>query len=331
MSKPSILNIRPENEGSTASKKSNLHARNKQRERYDFELLIKCCPELAEFVIENKYGDETIDFLVPAAVKALNKALLFHNYELSYWDIPEDHLCPPIPGRADYIHHVADVLARFNFGKIPRGEKVKCLDVGVGANCVYPIIGNGEYGWSFIGSDVDEVAIASANKIVESNHKLKGKIECRLQTDSSNTFKGILKTDERIDLAICNPPFHVSPDEPKVETTRKPGRMKKKNTSKAKFDLEATDSEQWTNGSEKAFILNMVDESVTYAKSCFWFSTLVTKRSTLKHIYKALDNLEAKDCKTIPMGLGTKSSRIVAWTFLNGREGKKWAAERWGE
>ncbi len=44
------------------AKKERLHTRNKHRERYDFKLLINSCPELAQYVTENKYGDETIDF-----------------------------------------------------------------------------------------------------------------------------------------------------------------------------------------------------------------------------------------------------------------------------
>jgi len=87
--------------------KSRLHPRNKHRERYDFKLLIESSPELAQFVKMNIYNDESIDFFNPDAVKALNKALLKYFYDIENWDIPEGYLCPPIPGRADYIHHIA--------------------------------------------------------------------------------------------------------------------------------------------------------------------------------------------------------------------------------
>ena len=135
----------------------NLH--NKHRERYDFKVLIEACPELENFVAPNAYNDDSIDFANPDAVKMLNKALLKQYYDIENWDIPADYLCPPIPGRADYIHHIADLLCSNNYGKIPTGSKIKCLDIGVGANCVYPIIGNKEYGWSFIGSEIDTTAI----------------------------------------------------------------------------------------------------------------------------------------------------------------------------
>ena len=156
--------------------KTKLHPRNKHRERYDFKLLIETCPALAQYVRLNEYDDESIDFFNPEAVKMLNMALLKHYYDIEYWDIPANYLCPPIPGRADYIHHIADLLAYENNGIIPRGNKIKSLDIGVGANCVYPIIGNKEYGWSFVGSDIDTTAIDNASQIIEKNPTLKEKI-----------------------------------------------------------------------------------------------------------------------------------------------------------
>ena len=98
--------------------KLKLHPRNKNRERYDFKQLIESSPELAPFVKPNTHGDESIDFSDPQAVKVLNKSLLLHHYGISNWDIPESYVCPPIPARADYIHHMADFLCRNNYGKI---------------------------------------------------------------------------------------------------------------------------------------------------------------------------------------------------------------------
>ena len=102
------------------AEKSKLHPRTKHRGRYDFTKLIVGCPELAEFVKPNNYGDESVDFSDPQAVKTLNKALLKFFYDVSFWEIPSNYLCPPIPGRADYIHYVADLLATGNGGEIAR-------------------------------------------------------------------------------------------------------------------------------------------------------------------------------------------------------------------
>ncbi|MCE9540237.1 MAG: RlmF-related methyltransferase, partial [Bacteroidetes bacterium] len=146
--------------------KSDLHPRNRHRFRYDFDQLSQCCPELKVFISINKYNNQSIDFSDPVAVKTLNKALLKHFYNISNWDIPANYLCPPIPGRADYIHYMADLLNACNNGTLPPGKSVNVIDIGVGANCVYPIIGHKEYGWHFVGSDIDPIAIRSANQII---------------------------------------------------------------------------------------------------------------------------------------------------------------------
>ncbi|MCO6561362.1 MAG: RlmF-related methyltransferase, partial [Gilliamella sp.] len=125
----------------TPLKKLQLHCRNKHQNGYDFTKLIKILPELSRYVNQNSYGNLSIDFADPMAVKQLNKALLLNDYQINYWDIPDGFLCPPIPGRSDYIHYLADLLAQDNQNSIPTGKQIRVLDIGVGANVIYPIIG----------------------------------------------------------------------------------------------------------------------------------------------------------------------------------------------
>ena len=313
--------------------KSGLHARNKHRERYDFKQLIVSYPALGQYVKLNNYQDESIDFFNPEAVKILNKALLKHYYQIDYWDIPKHYLCPPIPGRADYIHHIADLLGSRNTAskenKIPRGNKIKCLDIGVGANCVYPIIGNKEYGWSFVGTDIDPVAIASANKIVQMNPALHGQIACRLQPNSKDIFKGIIQKDERFDLTICNPPFHASSAEAQTGTLRKLRNLKQKKITTPILNFGGQHNELWCEGGEERFIANIINQSKDFSGSCYWFSTLVSKQAHLQNIYKAIKTAEAVATETISMSQGNKASRIVAWTFLTPDQQKEWMHTRW--
>ena len=88
-----------------------LHPRNRHSGRYDFPKLIAACPELGEYVILNPYGKQSIDFANPDAVRVFNRALLRQFYGIQHWDIPAGYLCPPVPGRADYLHGLADLLA----------------------------------------------------------------------------------------------------------------------------------------------------------------------------------------------------------------------------
>ncbi|MFZ4520965.1 MAG: 23S rRNA (adenine(1618)-N(6))-methyltransferase RlmF [Bacteroidales bacterium] len=311
--------------------KTRLHSRNKHRERYDFSKLTLSCPELAPFVRLNMFEDESIDFADPAAVKMLNRALLIHFYGIANWDIPDGFLCPPIPGRADYLHHVADLLGSKNFGVIPRGGKIKCFDIGVGANCIYPILGNIEYGWSFIGSDIDPLAIESASKIVGLNPVLADKIEFRIQKQPNDIFFGILQKEEVIDLSVCNPPFHASAEEAKSGALLKQNNLSPGKSGEPVLNFGGQHGELWCKGGEGKFVQDMVRQSKFFAKSCFWFTTLISKQSHLKGVYDALSKEQAMEVKTIPMGQGNKSSRMVAWTFLTREEQSEWRNTRWME
>ena len=309
--------------------KTRLHIRNKNRERYDLEALKVAEPALADHIKPNKYGAESVDFSNPLAVKLLNKALLNHYYGIKNWDFPDENLCPPIPGRADYLHFMADLLTQSNFGEVPRGEKISVLDIGVGASCIYPIIGVTEYGWNFIGSDIDPKSLEAADKIISSNETLTEKIECRLQENPEFIFEGILSSDEKIDMTICNPPFHASPEEAKKESRRKITNLTGKKVTKPVLNFAGVSAELIYEGGEVAFINKIIEESERFSKNCYWFSTLVSKQSTLKGMYKALNLMEITQIKTIPLGTGNKSSRIVAWSFLTKEEQKQWRETRW--
>lgn len=311
------------------SEKAQLHPRNQHRARYNFALLIASSPELAPFVKPNVHGDESIDFADPAAVKMLNKGLLKQYYDIENWDIPEGYLCPPIPGRADYIHHIAELLGAYNFGKIPRGQHIRCLDIGVGANCVYPIIGVKEYGWSFVGTEIDALALASANRIIAANPFLQKKVICRLQTKSTDLFKGIIQEEEYFDLSICNPPFHASAEAAEASTLRKLSNLQQKKVTEVTKNFGGQNMELWCEGGEEAFVHEMVRQSRLFATSCFWFSSLISKQAHLKKTYEALSKADATEIKTIPMGQGNKTSRIVAWSFLDKEQQAAWRELRW--
>lgn len=309
--------------------KSKIHPRNKHRQRYNFSELVQSYPDLKTYVTPNKFGDDSIDFSNPEAVKALNTSLLFHFYNMTYWNIPENYLCPPIPGRADYIHNIADLLQGSNYGKIPTGEKITCLDIGTGANCIYPIIGINEYDWNFIGTDIDETAIQNATEIKDQNITLKNKIDLRFQNNSKDFFYGIIKKDELFDVSICNPPFHSSAKEAHEKALQKINNLNKTNSKKATLNFGGQSNELWCEGGEERFVKEMIRESKKFANSCFWFTSLISKQSNLKMAYKTLEKFSATEVKTIPMGQGNKTSRIIAWTFLNKEEQTSWKNNRW--
>jgi 23S rRNA (adenine1618-N6)-methyltransferase len=306
------------------TEKTNLHPRNQHRYRYDFEFLIKNVPALKPFVFINEHAIETIDFSDPNAVKAVNKSLLASYYNIVNWDIPEYYLCPPIPGRADYIHYLADLIATTNNGIIPKGDTINGLDVGVGANCIYPIIGNAVYGWNFVGTDIDEKAIENCTAIIEQNPQLVDAISLQQQTESRFIFKNIITPEDRFTFTICNPPFHKSLEEATKGTIRKISNLESTKTTKPILNFGGHNAELWCEGGELGFITQMIFESAKYPLQCLWFTTLVSKQSHLSSIYKTLNKVNAATIKTIDMAQGQKTSRIVAWTFLSEKQQKEW-------
>ena len=264
----------------------------------------------------NKYGDLSIDFANPQAVITLNKALLSHFYGIKNYTIPEGYLCPPIPGRADYIHHIADLLAISNNGVIPKGNTIKGLDVGIGANGIYAIIGASVYDWDFVGSDIEIESIKSVENIVNSNESLKGKIECKLQSNPQNIFTGIINKDDFYNFTLCNPPFHKSLKDAMDGNKRKIQNLTKQKITKNTLNFGGKNNELWCKGGEIAFITNMIKESLEFKNNVFWFTTLVSKKENLPLIYKKLEDIKVSEMKTIDMSQGQKITRVIAWSFL---------------
>jgi 23S rRNA (adenine1618-N6)-methyltransferase len=306
------------------AEKTSLHPNNIHRLGYDFDKLIQILPDLKNYVHINEHQIITIDFSDPEAVKALNKALLMSDYNIEYWDIPTDYLCPPIPSRVDYIHYLADLLADTNNNVIPESETVTGLDIGIGSNCIYPILGNSVYGWSFVGTDIDEVAIQNCKNIIEKNPKLIDAISLQLQVEPRFIFKNIILPEDRFSFVICNPPFHNSKENAAKSALRKVNNLQENRTKTPILNFGGQQTELWCEGGELGFITQMIYESAKYPMQVLWFSTLVSKKENLPSLYKTLAKVMPASIKTIEMAQGQKNSRIVVWTFQTEKQLKEW-------
>lgn len=296
-----------------------LHPRNRHQGRYDLDRLVAATPALRGYLIRTPAGSHSIDFNDPAAVRELNRALLASDYGISHWEIPDGYLCPPVPGRVDYLHGLADLLAADNRNVIPRGPQVRALDIGVGANCIYPLLGQAEYGWRFLGSDIDADALQCATANVDANG-LNQLIELRQQHARGSLFAGLLQADERFHLTMCNPPFHASAKEAAQGSQRKlrnlgtgaaPQRAGK--TPALNFGGQA--NELWCTGGEASFLRRMIRESVAIRTQVLWFSSLVAKSEHLADLHKQLAKVGVAEVREVPMAQGNKQSRFVAWSF----------------
>lgn len=329
--------------------KPGLHPRNPHRSRYDFDQLVTAEPALTSFLRPAPSGELSLDFANPAAVKTLNRALLACFYRIQFWDIPPDFLCPPIPGRADYLHYMADILAEANGGTIPQGKKVQALDIGTGANLVYPIVGSQSYGWRFVGADINPTAVATAQLIVEANAALKGLVQVRHQPLAEQIFTGMVLPGEQFDFSLCNPPFHASEAEAAQGSQRKvrnlatnreqrnpdgkgprSGRRGKAPAGPAEqLNFGGQHAELWCPGGEAAFVSRMIEQSKTVANQLCWFSSLISSKRNLPVLEKALRRAGATQVEVVPMSQGQKQSRILVWSFLSQPQRQAWAKQRW--
>jgi 23S rRNA (adenine1618-N6)-methyltransferase len=283
-------------------KEKGLHPKNKFNKGYDFDALIVENPLLKEFVLENKFGSISIDFSNPNAVKELNKALLFSYDKLNLWNFSDENLCPPIPGRLDYIHHLSDLLSE--------EKDIKILDIGTGATCIYPLLGVAEFNWNFIATDIDLDSLDSAQDIIDDNN-LDANIKLRQQFDEQQILKGILEEDDFFSATMCNPPFYKS-----AEEARGANRRKSRNLgNNAVRNFSGNNNELWYKGGEKVFLHNYLYESSLFSNKSKWFTSLVSKKENVESLQNSAKKLGAEEFKVINMNQGNKVTRIVCWRF----------------
>ena len=294
-----------------------MHKKNKHTDDYDFNQLSLVHTDLESFIFTNANNKKTIDFANPKAVKALNTALLKSHYDVAFWDFPDHFLCPPIPGRVDYIHHVSDLLNRSKLT-----ENITVLDIGTGANCIYPLLGNAEYNWSFIGVDSNDDAIKEAQNIIDKNN-LQDQIKLKKQNDNAHVLSGVLSETDKVTVTMCNPPFFKNEEDALKATTSKLKGLGKP-TDQMVRNFAGQAHELWYKGGEKAFLHNYLYESSLLKTQSYWYTSLVSNKDNVKTINQSLKKLGATAVLTIGMNIGNKKSRIVAWTFLDEQQKEDW-------
>ncbi|MCK0137153.1 23S rRNA (adenine(1618)-N(6))-methyltransferase RlmF [Arenibacter sp. S6351L] len=280
-----------------------MHPKNPFSEAYDFDLLIRHSPELRKFVFVNEYGNQTIKFGDPLAVRALNTALLKAHYGLDYWDIPEQNLCPPIPGRLDYLLHIADLIPK---------PTLRLLDIGTGANLIYPILATCHFHWQCAASEVDLDALKNAQEIIDRNSVL-ANIALRKQGFKNSILEHIIQPGDEFDVVVCNPPFFKNRTDAEKQNLRKVRNLQLEDRERLNFGGLA--NELWYKGGEEAFVKKMAEESMQFQDQVHWFTSLVSQKENLKNIKRAINKTQPTAVKVIAMEQGNKKSRFVAWTF----------------
>lgn len=290
-----------------------MHPQNPYGERYDLKRLAKHYYTLQKYIVLNHSGEETIDFSSSRAVYELNKAILLADFKLKDYHLPTGYLIPPIPGRLDYLLHIRDFLSEKS--GIDSASKLHGLDIGTGANGIYCVLGAQHLNWTMVGTESDAKAVDIGTANMQHTKALQDKVEIRHQEDKSFLFKNIIRSEERFDFTICNPPFYNSREEAVTTSLRKlknlAGATDKQEPS---LNFEGQANELWCNGGEALFIKRLIRESVMFKDQVKVFTSLVAKADHLPKIVKQLKKAKA-NYRIIPMAQGHKKSRFILWWF----------------
>lgn len=214
-----------------------------------------------------------------------------------------------------FIHHLADLLLEDLEKEVVYSSRIRCIDIGTGANLIYPIIGSAAYKWTFKACDIHQKSLNNAIEICAQNPTLASRIHVVLQKEKQSFFKNIIGQDERFALSICNPPFHASAQEAEAGNYRKLRNLKALNKIKKPLNFGGQYNELICEGGELQFIHNMATESKHYQKQVMWFSSLVSKSAHLPQLQKHLEQLGVVEQRCVNMSQGNKNSRFLAWTF----------------
>ena len=187
------------------------------------------------------------------------------------------------------------------------------LDIGTGANLIYPIIATRALGWQVVGSDINATALAHAQKLIDNNPVLAG-TTLRLQSDASKVFTGVIQAGEYFEVTLCNPPFFKSADEANKQAARKWRNLKGAKASSVR-NFGGQNAELWCDGGELAFLRRFIAESRLFAQQVGWFTSLVSNQDHLPKLQQALRKLNAAEIQVITMALGQKRSHLLAWRF----------------
>ncbi|WCJ27941.1 Ribosomal RNA large subunit methyltransferase F [Euphorbia peplus] len=322
--------------------RASIHPKNKYADKPpDFGLLASLYASFKPFVFYSRDGRPKIDWTDFNSTRELTRLLLLHDHGLNWW-IPDGQLCPTVPNRSNYIHWIEDLLSsnvipeKKGNGKIVRG-----FDIGTGANCIYPLLGASLLGWSFVGSDVTDVALEWAERNVKNNPHISELIEVRKvvnrqgalsiedvhnaqsvngesktnvneclimeQLDSSNKYdgppvlSGVVKDGEKFDFCMCNPPFFENMDEAGLNP---------------KTACGGTPEEMVCPGGEKAFITRIIEDSAVSKESFRWYTSMVGRKANLKFLTSKLREVGVTIVKTTEFVQGRTCRWGLAWSFL---------------
>ncbi|ORY85965.1 hypothetical protein BCR35DRAFT_277643 [Leucosporidium creatinivorum] len=269
-----------------------------------FDELAAAIPAFAPFLRTTSKGQPTIDFQNDKAVRALTSALLERDFQLAM-DLPEDRLCPMVPGRLEYMLWILQLSLR-TLGPTPSPPPLAGLDIGTGSSCIYPLLGCRSYpSLQFVASDVDDHSLSYARRNVQ-NNRMEDRIDVRKVEALGSMFPA-----GNFDFTMCNPPFYSTAEEIADSLAAKELEPYAVCTGGA--------NEMVTDGGEVAFVGRMVEESLTCGERIRWFSSLLGKYSSIAPLVAQLQSHSIENYTIKELTQGQTQRYVLAWSLQSTR------------
>lgn len=250
--------------------------------------------------------------------RQLTKAILEDEFSLTM-DLPNDRLCPGVKGRYAYIRYLHKLIdttdTLYLQDSYDPNRRVVGLDIGVGASCIYPLLGCAvRPNWKFFGTDIDEKSFTYAEGNVTENY-MDDRI-CLYRNYPgyplipSAVVHHVTGLDYGIDFVMCNPPFYRSQEE--IDEARS---FKKYAPPSA---CTGSEVEMITDGGEAAFVSRLVRESAGLRSEVRWFTSLLGFYNNVEVVREELRRLEVTNwCLTelAPGGRDATKRWVISWSF----------------
>ena len=271
----------------------------------DFLTLIKEFPELKKYILKQNEDNEAefqFDWSNNELSLLMDKSILNYYFDIKYYDIPKGFLIPPIPSRINYINLINSIITKLI--KDIDIKNIIGIDIGTGANIIYPILGYSIYKWKFICTEINKEAYNNAKLILQKNN-LENNINIIKQNNKDNIFISILNRENKYIFSMCNPPYYNYENEIKLED--------KKRDNEYNFD------EIYYKNGEYGFFQRYFEESICYKNNVFLYTILIGKKINAENIYDKLssynDIIKIYNMQKILTGNNVRY--IIYWSFFN--------------
>lgn len=256
-----------------------------------------------------------------------------------------------MPNRSNYIHWIEDLLSSEIIPKINNNaDNIRGFDIGTGANCIYPLLGASLLGWSFVGTDMMDVALEWAEQNVKTNPQISDLIEIR---KVNTCMDAVLGEDSKEDLQCygskTNPSNSIGSESAPVPSSRRDDAVEENSYSgppilfgvvrdgetfdfcmcnppffesmeeaglNPKTSCGGTPQEMVCPGGEKAFITRIIEDSVRLKQSFRWYTSMVGRKSNLKSLIAKLREVGVTIVKTTEFVQGQTCRWGIAWSFV---------------